>query len=71
MLKIPKELSGAYSVKEGTRIICDKAFTCRRSLSKIVIPSSVTSIGDCAFSDCDIPDNLRLELFCRFGNRIF
>ena len=52
MLKIPKELSGAYSVKEGTRIICDKAFTCCRSLSKIVIPSSVTGIGDGAFAGC-------------------
>ena len=53
LLKVlPGKLSGAYSVKEGTRIICDSAFSCSDSLSEIVIPSSVTSIGDRAFSRC-------------------
>ena len=52
LLKVPEELSGAYSVKEGTRIICDWAFYGCRSLSEIVIPSSVTSIGDWAFAGC-------------------
>ena len=52
LLKVPGELSGAYSVKEGTRIICDSGFFCCRSLSDIVIPSSVTSIGDGAFMCC-------------------
>ena len=52
LLEAPGELSGAYSVKEGTRIICDSAFSFCSSLSEIVIPSSVTSIGDGAFSRC-------------------
>ena len=52
LLKAPVDLSGAYSVKEGTRIICDNAFSWCSSLSKIVIPSGVTSIGDRAFSFC-------------------
>ena len=52
LLEAPGELSGAYSVKEGTRIICDWAFSGCNSLSEIVIPSSVTSIGDGAFSRC-------------------
>ena len=52
MLKVPRELSGAYSVKEGTRIICDEAFWWCESLPDIVIPTSVTSIGDSAFSWC-------------------
>ena len=52
LLKAPGELSGAYSVKEGTRIICDWAFFFCSSLSEIVIPSSVTSIGDSAFYGC-------------------
>ena len=52
LLKAPGELSGAYSVKEGTRIICDSAFSSCSSLSEIVIPSSVTSIGDSAFLWC-------------------
>ena len=53
LLKVPVDLSGAYSVNEGTRIICDSAFSFCRSLSEIVIPSSVTSIGKGAFSCCD------------------
>ena len=52
LLKVPRELSGAYSVKEGTRVICNCAFFCCRSLSDIVIPSSVTSIGNRAFLSC-------------------
>ena len=52
LLKVPGKLSGAYSVKEDTRIICDSAFSYCYSLSEIVIPSSVTSIGDRAFFGC-------------------
>ena len=52
LLEAPKVLIGAYSVKEGTRIICDLAFYFCDSPSEIVIPSSVTSIGDWAFSFC-------------------
>ena len=51
LLEAPKELRGGYSVKEGTRIICNKAFAdC--SLSNIAIPDSVTDIGDYAFEYC-------------------
>ena len=52
LLKVPGVLNGAYSVKEGTRIICDRAFLGCGSLSEIVIPSSVTSIGDLEFYGC-------------------
>ena len=53
LLGVSEKLSGAYSVKEGTRIICDSAFWYCSSLSEIVIPSSVTSIGDSAFYGCN------------------
>ena len=52
LLKAPKELRGGYSVKEGTRIICNHAFFWCSSLSNIVVPNSVISIGDRAFSCC-------------------
>ena len=52
LLRALEKLSGSYSVKEGTRIICNGAFWGCRYLSEIVIPSSVTSIGDSAFSLC-------------------
>ena len=58
LLKVPRELSGAYSVKEGTRIICDNAFSWCRSLSDIVIPDSVSSIGNGAFNSCSSLSNI-------------
>ena len=81
LLKVPGELSGAYSVKEGTRIICDSGFFCCRSLSDIVIPSSVTSIGEWAFwgcsslSDIVIPSSVTsigdgAFMCCRFLSKI-
>ena len=64
LLKAPKELRRDYSVKEGTRIICNHAFFWCSSLSNIVVPNSVISIGDRAFSCCSslssivIPDSV-------------
>ena len=52
LLGVSGELGGAYSIKEGTRIICNGAFGYCSFLSEIVIPASVTSIGDSAFGDC-------------------
>ena len=72
LLAAPGELSGAYSVKEGTRIICDRAFWSCRSLSEIVIPSSVTSIGDSAFSYCDsLSDIVIPSSVTSIGDRVF
>ena len=57
LLKAPKELRRGYSVKEGTRIICNHAFAdC--SLSNIAIPDSVTDIGDYAFEYCSSLSNI-------------
>ena len=44
-------LSGEYTVKDGTRIISDLAFSCSE-ITKITIPNSVKYIGQDAFSDC-------------------
>ena len=57
----------SYTVKEGTKVICDKAFNfviSNSSLQSIVIPESVTEIGDGTFWGCDslqsivIPDSV-------------
>ena len=57
LLKAPYELDGIYSIRKGTRIICDWAFGWSkfigcRSLTSLVIPDSVTNIGDYAFWNC-------------------
>ena len=73
LLEVPRELSGAYSVKEGTRIICDNAFTWCRSLSDIVIPDSVTSIGIGAFGGCASLQYLSIpkSVICLNGNPFY
>ena len=64
LLKAPQELKECYSIKEGTRIICDNAFSMCSSLAEVVIPNSVTSIGGSVFFECTslisifIPDSV-------------
>lgn len=49
-----------------------KAFSSCCSLSKIIIPDSVTNFGNGAFAGCsNLPYNLKQELISRFGDKIF
>lgn len=41
-----------YSIKNGTIIICDNAFSQCKDLKSVIIPDSVTTIGDFAFCNC-------------------
>lgn len=52
LLKAPQGLKRGYSVKESTRIICDRAFSMCSSLTGIAIPEGMTSIGKSAFIKC-------------------
>ena len=51
LLEAPAELRGAYSVKEGTRIICDWAFSDCSSLKYISIPKSVICLNANTFAE--------------------
>ena len=52
-----------YKVKEGTKVICDEAFSSGR-INSIILPDSLEIIGNGAFSDCwhllniNIPDSV-------------
>lgn len=53
-------LSGAYSVREGTRIIARRAFSGCTALTQLTIPDSVTQIGAGAFEKCSGLQQIRL-----------
>ncbi len=46
-----KELT-EYAVKEGTKVICDSAFSYCDELTSITLPAHVEAIGDDAFHSC-------------------
>ena len=52
LINAKTSISGAYTIKENTRLIADYAFEYCSSLTSITIPNSVTSIGSSAFSSC-------------------
>ncbi|MDY4550589.1 MAG: leucine-rich repeat protein [Parabacteroides sp.] len=49
-----------YKIKDGTKVICDEAFSYCKSLTSIQLPESVTSIGDWAFSECKSLTSIQL-----------
>ena len=52
LLETPQELDRTYSIRKGTKVVCDRAFCLCSSLTEIVIPNSVASIGNSAFLGC-------------------
>lgn len=61
----------SIDIPNGVIRIGINAFNRCISLSNIVIPDSVSSIGEGAFEDCDFPCDLRQKLISRFGDKIF
>jgi hypothetical protein len=52
LIEVDEFISGAYKIKEGTRLIANSAFSECSSLASVTIPNSVTSIGSSAFEGC-------------------
>ena len=51
LLSVPNMLK-EYSIREGTKVICDKAFSFCSNLKDLYIPESVIAIGRYAFHYC-------------------
>ena len=75
LLEAPTDLVGVYSIRKGVKVIANNAFSwCFYSLKSIIIPDSVTSIGDYAFSEChslksiNIPDSVTRIGYSAFKN---
>ena len=52
LIDVNSSLEGAYTVKEGTKVIATYAFESCYNLTDITIPDSVTGIGSSAFANC-------------------
>ncbi len=73
LIEASSDLSGEYSIKQGTKTIAASAFSERYSLTSITLPDSVTHICDGAFFDCKNIEslyitNLAAYLNCKYGN---
>ena len=72
LLKAPRNLDGTYSIKEGVKTICDNAFEGCTSLSSLVFPNSITSIGVGAFEFCSALSSLVIpDSVTSIGDRAF
>lgn len=69
LIAVKEDIVGEHSIKEGTRIIADRAFSDCSSLTSVKIPNSVTHIGKRAFYNCyslrliTIPDSV-MDIGC-------
>ena len=62
----------AYRIKDGTKVICDAAFSWCSPLTWIQLPESVKSIGNSAFSGCESLTSIQLpESLTSIGNEAF
>ena len=72
LLKAPTTLSGTYSIKETTEIICDRAFFDCLNLTSISIPNSVKDIGEWAFAGCSLLSSIDIpNSVISIGNNAF
>ena len=72
LISVNTSISGSYSIKEGTKIIADRAFNHCDGLTAILIPDSVINIGEYAFMDCSkLASVINLEKIKFIGTGVF
>ena len=77
LLKVPQGLNGTYSIRKGTKIVCDEAFRWSKfigcdSLTDIVILDRVTRILEFEFCCCEsLTDIVLPEDVTSIGDRAF
>ena len=72
LLKSPTTLSGTYSIKKTTEIICDRAFFVCINLTSISVPNSVKDIGEWAFAGCSLLSSIDIpNSVISIGNNAF
>ena len=72
LLKSPTTLSGTYSIKKTTEIICDRAFFDCINLTSISVPNSVKDIGEWAFAGCSLLSSIDIpNSVISIGNNAF
>ena len=49
-----------YTVKDGTEVICDRAFMNAKDLKSITLPASVRAIGESAFAGCKSLEDINI-----------
>lgn len=72
LLNVPYKKIIKYKIKDGTKVICDYAFSGCVFLQQITIPSSVISIGNYAFLRCRSLQQITIpSSVTSIGNRAF
>lgn len=66
LIECKKKSITSYKIKEGTKIICDSAFSGCKKLKSIQLPSNVISIGGLAFKDCKSLESFKITRNIKF-----
>lgn len=72
LIAVKKDISGEYSIKDGTKVIAEGSFSWCEALTGIKMPNSVVTIEDAAFEGCASLENVNIsDSVVSVGERAF